>query len=84
MRGTPATMRDLFSLGLLGIGFWKGSEHARYAAVILLVITLLKVFLHDLAAIQNIFRIAALVGVAIIAFIASSLYQRFFERSKAS
>ncbi len=40
-------------------------------------------FLHDLAAIQNIFRIGALVGVAIIAFIASFLYQRFFDRSKS-
>ena len=74
----------LFSLGLLGIGFWKGSKYARYAAVLLLVVTLLKVFLHDLAAIQNIFRIGALVGVAVIAFIASFLYQRFFDRSKAS
>ncbi len=74
----------LFSLGLLGIGFWKGSKYARYAAVLLLVVTLLKVFLHDLAAIQNIFRIGALVGVAVIAFIASFLYQRFFDRSKTS
>ncbi len=74
----------LFSLALLCMGFWKGSKHARYAAVVLLVITLLKVFLHDLAAIQNIFRIGALVGVAVIAFIASFLYQRFFDRSNAS
>ena len=36
----------------------------------LLVVTLLKVFLHDLAAIENIFRIGALVGVAVIAFVA--------------
>ncbi|MEY3897893.1 MAG: hypothetical protein RLZZ214_3414 [Verrucomicrobiota bacterium] len=73
----------LFSLGLLGIGFRCGSKHARLAAVGLLVVTLLKVFLHDLAAIQNIFRIGALVGVAVIAFIASFLYQRFFDRPKA-
>jgi uncharacterized membrane protein len=74
----------LFSLALLGIGFWRGSKHARYAATGLLVVTLLKVFIHDLAAIENVFRIGALVGVAVIAFIASFLYQRFFDRSKAS
>lgn len=74
----------LFSLGLLGIGFWKGSKYARYAAVVLLVVTLIKLFLHDLAAIQNIFRIGALVGVAVIAFIASFLYQRFFDRPRKS
>ncbi|RYD24248.1 MAG: DUF2339 domain-containing protein [Verrucomicrobiaceae bacterium] len=71
----------LFSLALLGIGFRSGSKHARFTAIALLVLTLVKVFLHDLAAIQNIFRIGALVGVAIIAFIASFLYQRFFDKS---
>jgi uncharacterized membrane protein len=74
----------LFSLGLLGMGIWKKSKHARFAAIGLLVITLLKVFLHDLAAIENIFRIGALVGVAVIAFIASFLYQRFFDKPDAS
>ena len=53
------------------------------AAVALLAITLLKVFVHDLAAIENVFRIGALIGVAVIAFIASFLYQRFFDRPKA-
>jgi uncharacterized membrane protein len=74
----------LFSLGLLGMGIWKQSKHARFAAIGLLVVTLLKVFLHDLAAIENIFRIGALVGVAVIAFIASFLYQRFFDKSDPS
>lgn len=74
----------LFSLGLLGMGIWKKSKHARFAAIGLLVVTLLKVFLHDLAAIENIFRIGALVGVAVIAFIASFLYQRFFDKPEAS
>ncbi len=74
----------LFSLGLLGIGFRRGSKHARFAGTGLLVATLLKVFLHDLSQIQNVFRIGALVGVAVIAFVASFLYQRFFDRSKTS
>jgi hypothetical protein len=72
----------LFSLGLLVTGFRFGSKHTRFAAVALLAITLLKVFLHDLAAIENIFRIGALIGVAVIAFVASFLYQRYFDRTK--
>ena len=74
----------LSSLGLLGMGIWKASKHARYAAIGLLVVTLIKLFLHDLAAIENIFRIGALIGVAVIAFIVSFLYQRFFERTEPS
>ena len=73
----------LFSLGLLGIGFRTNAKYVRFTAIVLLAITLVKLFLHDLAAIQNIFRIGALVGVAVIAFIASFLYQRFYDRSKS-
>ena len=74
----------LFSLGLLGMGIWKESKHARFAAIGLLVVTLLKVFLYDLSAIESIFRVGALIGVAVIAFFASFLYQRFFDRAKTS
>jgi uncharacterized membrane protein len=74
----------LFSLGVLGMGIWKKAPPARYAAIGLLVVTLFKVLLYDMREIQNIFRIGALVSVAVIAFIASFLYQRFFDRSKLS
>jgi len=74
----------LFSLALLGLGIWQQSKNARFAAIGLLVVTLLKVFLYDLSAIENIFRIGALVGVAVIAFVASFLYQRFFDRTDPS
>jgi len=74
----------LFALGLLGMGIWHRARPARYAAIALLVLTLLKLFLHDLAAIGSIFRIGALIGVALIAFVASFLYQQFFNRSKLS
>lgn len=74
----------LFSLALLGLGIWRQSPPARFAAIGLLVVTLLKVFLHDLSQIQNIYRIGALLGVAVIAFLTSFLYQRFFDRTKPS
>ncbi len=72
----------LFSLALLGIGIWKRQGPLRYAAVALLAVTLIKLFLFDLATIGSIYRIGALVGVALIAFVASFLYQRFFDRTK--
>ena len=54
----------------------SGKDGARPA------VTLLKVFFHDLAALESIYRIAALIGVAILALAASFLYQRFFERTE--
>lgn len=74
----------LFALALLVIGIWYRGKGARLAAVGLLAATLLKLFLHDLANIENIYRIAALIATGVIAFLASFLYQRFFATSAES
>lgn len=74
----------LFALALLVIGIWLQGKGARLTAIGLLGITLLKLFLHDLANIENIFRIAALIATGLIAFVASFLYQRFFARTSES
>jgi uncharacterized membrane protein len=50
----------------------------------LLAVTLLKLFLHDLANIDSGYRIGALIAVAIIALVASFLYQRFLTDDKST
>jgi len=72
----------LFALSLLVIGFWQRNASTRYAGVGLLAVTLLKLFFHDLANIESIFRIGALIVVAVIALAASFLYQRFLSDEK--
>jgi uncharacterized membrane protein len=67
----------LFALGLLLIGMWKGLRAARYAAIALLSVALVKLFFHDLARLPALYRIGALLAVAIIASLASVAYQRF-------
>lgn len=67
----------LFALGLLGAGLWRRQRPVRYAALGLLSVALLKLFLHDLAHLQALYRIGALFAVAIIAILASFAYQRF-------
>jgi len=59
------------------IGIWKKARGCRYAAVGLLVATLVKLFFFDLAQLSRIYLIGALVGVALVALISSFLYQRF-------
>lgn len=72
----------LFALGLLIGGLWKASRPTRYAGLGLLVVTLVKLFLHDLARLDQLYRIGAFAGVAVIAIAASFLYQRFLNASK--
>ena len=74
----------LFALSLLVLGIWKRNQPTRIAGIGLLVVTLLKLFLHDLANIDSGYRIGALIAVAIIALIASFLYQRFLTDDKSS
>ncbi len=67
----------LFALLLLVMGIWKKIPAARYAAMGLLCVTLMKLFFHDLAQLGQLYRIGAFVGVAVIAMLASFAYQNF-------
>ncbi|MFN2540660.1 MAG: DUF2339 domain-containing protein [Chthoniobacterales bacterium] len=67
----------LFALLLLIIGMRKQSASVRYASLALLGVTVLKLFLHDLSQLEQLYRIGAFVIVAVIAILASFLYQRF-------
>jgi uncharacterized membrane protein len=67
----------IFALILIVAGLARRMALARYAGIGLLGLTLLKLFLHDLAHLAQLYRIGALLGVAVIAILASVLYQRF-------
>ncbi len=69
----------LFALLLLVTGIVRKLATSRYAAVGLLCLTLLKLFLHDLAQLGSGYRICAFIGVAVIAMAASFAYQKFFS-----
>ena len=73
----------LYALGLLALGFWKHNRYIRYPGLGLLAVALLKLFFHDLANIDSIYRIGALIAVAMIALLASFLYQRFLSEDKS-
>ncbi|MDZ4286990.1 MAG: DUF2339 domain-containing protein [Prosthecobacter sp.] len=74
----------LFALALLVTGFRARVPVARYAGIGLMGVTLLKLFFNDLANIGSIYRIGALIAVAVIALGASFLYQRFYSRENPS
>ena len=69
----------LFALALLVAGILKKIPAARYAAMGLLCVTLVKLFFHDLAQLGQLYRIGAFVGVAVIAKLASFADQKFFS-----
>ena len=72
----------LFALTLLAGGIWQRSKPARYAAIVLLSIALVKLFFHDLARLEALYRVGALMVVAVIAISASFAYQRFLPSNE--
>jgi uncharacterized membrane protein len=68
----------LYALGLLVYGIMRNVPVARYAAMGLLCVTLIKLFFHDLAQLAQLYRIGAFISVAAIAMIASFAYQKFY------
>ena len=71
----------LFAFALLLIGMKQRSGAVRYAGLGLLLVTLVKLFLHDLSSLNQLYRIGAFIGVALILIVASFLYQRFLAPS---
>jgi hypothetical protein len=67
----------LFAFALLLIGMKRKLRYVRYAGLALVLVTLAKLFLHDLANLGPLYRIGAFIGVALILIAASFVYQRF-------
>jgi hypothetical protein len=72
----------LFALILFIYGIWRRNRGARWPAMALLGVVLIKLFFHDLARLDNLYRVGALLGVAVIAIAASFIYQKFLRAGK--
>ncbi len=73
----------LFALLMIVVGISRRVRAARYAAIALLGVTVLKLFLHDTASLETIWRIAAFAVVSIVALAASFLFQRFLRNNSS-
>lgn len=67
----------LYAFALLLIGMRQHARWVRYAGVALLIVTLAKLFFHDLVSLDKLYLIGAFIGVAIVLIVASFVYQRF-------
>lgn len=67
----------LFALALVGTGILKQLRPVRLAAIGLIGFTLIKLFFFDLRQLDQLYRISAFIGVAIVLIVASVLYQKW-------
>jgi uncharacterized membrane protein len=57
-------------------GFWKSSRFLRWQALILIFITICKVFLYDTSSLDRGYRILSLIALGLVLLVTSFLYQR--------
>jgi uncharacterized membrane protein len=67
----------LYAVGLIVIGIRQRYAPVRYLAMAVLGVTILKVFLLDLAQLDQAYRVLSAIGLGVLLLIASFLYQRF-------
>jgi uncharacterized membrane protein len=73
----------LFAFVMLSVGFRLKNAASRYAGMALLMVTLLKLFLHDVWRLGGLFRIGSLFGLAVVLLVVSLIYQRFLSGESA-
>jgi uncharacterized membrane protein len=66
----------VFGAVLLGAGFWRRSAFLRWQALVLLAVTIGKVFLADMSALSEGYRILSFLGLGALLLAVSFVYQR--------
>jgi uncharacterized membrane protein len=62
---------------MMSLGIWRRRRPLRLAAIVLFGVTILKIFLWDLAFLSGLYRIFSFMGLGIILLAVSFAYQRF-------
>ncbi|MDQ3035791.1 MAG: DUF2339 domain-containing protein, partial [Myxococcota bacterium] len=73
----------VYALGLLALGMWRDSTAMRVTSLGLILVTAAKVFLYDLGHLRDLYRVGALVGLALTLILVSIAYQRFVFGKRA-
>lgn len=66
-----------YALFFIGLGIWKRKKYLRVSGIILFAITLLKLFLYDIASLNTISKTIVFVALGILLLVISFLYNKY-------
>ena len=66
----------VYATVLIVVGLWKRYAPIRYFAILLFSVTILKVFVSDMAELDRIYRVASIIGLGTLLLVTSYLYTR--------
>ncbi len=67
----------IYALFLIGLGIWKKKQYLRIGAIILFGVTLIKLFVYDIAHLNTISKTIVFVSLGVLLLIISFLYNKF-------
>ncbi len=73
----------IFGAILLAVGFWRRSAFLRWQALVLLAVTIAKVFLSDMSQLAQGYRILSFIGLGALLLAVSFVYQRDWLKLRA-
>jgi len=71
-----------FGILLLAVGLWRGSRTLRLASAAVMVATVVKVFVSDMADLEGVLRALSFIGLGLVLVAMGWLYQRLLAREK--
>lgn len=67
----------IYASVLIGLGFWRRVPALRMGAILLAGITVIKIFIYDLAFLETLYRIFSFISLGLILLGVSYIYQRY-------
>ncbi|HEY6968366.1 MAG TPA: DUF2339 domain-containing protein [Candidatus Angelobacter sp.] len=74
----------LYGAALMTVGFWKKSAFVRWQALVLIAVTVIKVFLYDSKNLNQGYRIISFIALGVVLLAISFVYFRVSSRSEKS
>jgi uncharacterized membrane protein len=69
---------------LMAVGLWRKAPWLRHGALAILILTVCKVFLSDMAALGGLYRVASFLGLGLFLVGIGYVYQRYVFTGKKS
>jgi hypothetical protein len=69
----------LYAMMLVVLGIWKKQKHLRLAGILLFLVTLIKLFLYDLAGAGTITKTVSFISLGVLLLVVSFLYNKYKE-----
>jgi hypothetical protein len=74
----------LYAIGLLVVGIRWDVVNLRWTAIVAIALTACKIFILDVSSLGQLYRVASLLGLAVVLILVSFLYQRFLAEGNSN